>query len=122
MRLDEIFSNYVGVQATIDGGLPTPVVPAYGEDKYGQSDEGRKKIYNAYGDVEDIGDREGELPDDDIPNVAGDDDVEERYVSSRGKVKARIRSNKEVDMDMSPNVSDTGMGMSGGVFKSLMRA
>lgn len=62
MRVEEFFSgNPSSVGVTIGGGLPVPVTPAYGEEKYTKSDKAQTDVYNGVQDPEDNVDQEEEF-------------------------------------------------------------
>lgn len=94
MRLEEFFTGNLNAgPASIDGGLPIPVTPAYGEDKYTKTDKGKKRVYEPK-DTQDTEEQfatvkpsEDSAEDNGDNNIAGD------------------------ESDLLPNASDYGLGL-----------
>ena len=62
MRLEEFFTGNLNAgPASIDGGLPIPVTPAYGEERYTKTNKGQTDVYNGVQDEDDNVDQEEEF-------------------------------------------------------------
>ena len=97
MRLEEIFTGFMGIQGTIDGGLALPATPAYGEEKYGMSDAGKKKVY-----------------DDATPREDSEEEFTVAKKRFKGKIKRPTVDDKQSDndeVDSLPNASDYALGL-----------
>ncbi len=101
MRLEEFFTGNLNAgPASIDGGLPIPVTPAYGEDKYTKTDKGKKRVY----EPKDTQDTEEQFAT--VKPSENDSDASEDSAEDNG--------DKDIagdESDLLPNASDYGLGL-----------
>ncbi len=107
MRLEEFFTgNLQAGPGSIDGGLPVPVTPAYGEEKYARTDAAKKSVYNDVQDDED--------------NI----DQEEEFATVKPRLRAILKVlQAEPDGDPSdelPNASDYALGLDDEALKAQL--
>lgn len=93
MRLEEFFTGNLNVgPTTIDGGLPIPATPAYGEDRYAKSDKRKKRVYEP----------------------SDKEDTEEVFATVKPSENDSDTSEDEIagdESDLLPNASDYGLGL-----------
>ncbi|MFY0656390.1 MAG: hypothetical protein JXR12_06540 [Neptunomonas phycophila] len=107
MRLEEFYMGNGNVgPTTIDGGLPIPVTPAYGEDRYTKTDKGQTAVYN---DEEE--DKEG-------------GDTEEEFAVVKPRLRAILKlvqqDDEESDGSDLPNASDYALGLDDEALKAQL--